>query len=316
MLRRLRVANADTLLLDGAPFNVTELCQTDSYSRNEGENSLVRAISLLAYQKLYARPRRRSAGPGTRDRSFVAKLSAANSGGGTWEPGWLVEWSDDSKVIVKKAGLRVYARADQVRLSMERKIGSHCRLRLGKELPFVSPGFYFALGDADDEMPSAADRLLRLYANLRAEGALRFIEHLTLGLNRASIPFRVKVLSDPSSFVRADAAVIYLRQSQYAKARPALQALHGHVRAHLHSETPLFSKCVARGFGIAEDPGGGESFGMHRCRAVASALALAYERKMKGQARLALARESLANSGVDARRPYLNAGSTDEYASW
>jgi hypothetical protein len=49
--------------------------------------------------------------------------------------------------------------------------------------------------------------------------------------------------------------------------------------------TPVFTKFLAPGLGLAEDPGQGDSFGQHRCRLLADAMILAYEQGKKAAMR-------------------------------
>lgn len=67
--------------------------------------------------------------------------------------------------------------------------------------------------------------------------------------------------------------------------------------------------------GIAEDPGNGLSFGEDRCNLVAQALlAASRERKLDRGSKLTTIAATFRNRGLDARRPYLSAGSSDPYS--
>ena len=54
---------------------------------------------------------------------------------------------------------------------------------------------------------------MRLYFHLAPAGAAPFVAAATRQLNAGRIPFRLKVLNDPSTFGRCDAGVLYLRSS-------------------------------------------------------------------------------------------------------
>ena len=93
------------------------------------------------------------------------------------------------------------------------------------------------------------------------------------------------------------------------------RGIHREVATELHPSVPLFSKPLASGLGVAEEPDNGESFGQQRCRLVAEALCDAH---LAGahthDERLRVVREHLARSGVDPDRPYLRSASEDVYA--
>jgi HopA1 effector protein family len=66
--------------------------------------------------------------------------------------------------------------------------------------------------------------------------------------------------------------------------------------------------------GLAEDPGDGQSFGMHRAALLARAAVRAHELGCtSAPERAAVVSETFDEQGLDVDRPYLNAGSTDHY---
>ena len=89
--------------------------------------------------------------------------------------------------------------------------GACVKLRLPKELLGISPGYYFALSDREDPSDDHS-RQVRLYWNLRADGAAVFLHAATSLLNEAHIFFKLKVLNDASSYIRCDAGVLYVHQ--------------------------------------------------------------------------------------------------------
>ncbi len=191
--------------------------------------------------------------------------------------------------------------------------GANLILRPGriKELRAISPGFYTALSDArlDSGTP-----LLRIYWNLRPEGAVPFIRQSTQMLNELSIPFRAKVVNDPLFFKRCDAAVLYVPRRQHREIWPVIGALHRSLRRHLKSLTPVFAKRIDRGIAVAEDPPGQESFGQHRCGIVADGLVRAHEKqRTTTAARIDEVIAQFRRRGLSFCRPFLNHGSKDVY---
>ena len=94
--------------------------------------------------------------------------------------------------------------------------------------------------------------------------------------------------------------------------RPLLRALG----PHLADGAPAFSKPLARGLALAEQPAGGQRFGEQRCRLLAEAIVAAGAAGARtAQARLAVVREHFAAAGVGLDTPYLQTGSADAYVA-
>ena len=114
--------------------------------------------------------------------------------------------------------------------------------------PNLSPGYFLLIGDAP--IPQD-DGIVRLYWHLTPEGAARWLQSATAALNARTLPFHLKVLHSPHLFTRCDAGVLYLRQSAFVAAKPALRDIYAHVEAELRSEVPAFTKSLAPGIGLA-----------------------------------------------------------------
>lgn len=251
--------------------------------------------------------------------SFVAKLSVANSGTGSWEGGWRIHAVETSDTIsVTRQGLMVWASSRECSVAEKSPIGpgTAVRLRFPKELLGISGGFYVALGN---KAPSLDDRkdLLRIYWNLTAEGAAQFVRIVTTALNGGNIPFRLKVLRDPYLFTRCDAGVLYFPRSDFRIASAILRKVHAQTIGLLKPAIPAFTKTLAYGVGLAENPDSGESFGQNRCRLVADAAIRAYEQgKRSVEDQLQCVSEVFSENGINLTAPYLNGGSKDDYERW
>jgi hypothetical protein len=83
----------------------------------------------------------------------------------------------------------------------------------------------------------------------------------------------------------------------------------------LKASTPAFTKPLAPGLGLSEDPAGGlDSFGMTRCGLLADAALRAAELgAVTIPERLDVVAARFAEDGIDLDAPYLNSGSTDRY---
>jgi len=143
----------------------------------------------------------------------------------------------------------------------------------------------------------------RAYWHLCREGALPAVRALRL-LDEQGLSYHFKVLNDPGQFVRCDAAVLYAPRESMGD--PALAAFCRALAPWLRPGTPAFARPVAKGVALADDPGGGESFGLHRCRLAAQGL-LAAQRD--GRDRLAAMEEELRKAGLDA--PHLAPGRSE-----
>jgi hypothetical protein len=79
--------------------------------------------------------------------------------------------------------------------------------------------------------------------------------------------------------------------------------------------SPAFTKVLANGLGLAEDPGGNTSFGMHRCELLAALLCQSATVGLKTtDEKLAFIDEAFRSAGYNLDTPYLNPGSSDHYA--
>jgi hypothetical protein len=94
-------------------------------------------------------------------------------------------------------------------------------------------------------------------------------------LNRVHVPFHMKLRTNWMAWHRSDNLVAYVPSVQRKDALLAVAALSGKLQKSVHPEMPLCTMSVLPGVAWADDPGTGESFGRHRCRLLASALARA-----------------------------------------
>ena len=141
-----------------------------------------------------------------------------------------------------------------------------------------------------------------------------FLHAVTTRLNRSELPFSIKVLDDPSRFTRCDAAVLYVEKETYLEVVNQLCAVYREVAHFLKPETPVFTKSLAPGVGLAEDPGRSESFGQHRCRLLAEGAVRCHEQGVRSlEMRLRVVAGCFEEEGVSLGTPYLNPNSHDDY---
>jgi hypothetical protein len=245
----------------------------------------------------YGRPvpaRWGEAQPLSGDSRLLGELSRANSGRGSWERGWTIERVDRGEVVATRARLRVRVPLSHCRPPRQGP-RAEVRLRLPKELPWLSPGFWLAVSDAPAE-----DFAVRVYWNVTREGAPPLVEALTTWLNGESVPFRLKVADHPFRFARHDAAVLYLDGDVFPSVRATLAELAVALARHLRPGTPAFTLELAPGVGLAEDAGG-QSFGAQRCGMLAEAIVRSHEGPHGG---VRVAAALFAEHGVDIDAPY------------
>jgi hypothetical protein len=245
--------------------------------------------------------------PVASDPRLATALSDANAGSGSWEPGWTVDRHDGDGAIVATPRLRVRGSTVECRADNGGPIrpGVAVSVRLPKELPALSPGFFMVLGAAEFEGVTSG-ATLRAYWHITASGAPALVRALSSRLNTETVPFRLKVANHPARFDRCDAAVLYLPIEAFGEIRGMLADMGTALTSSLRPKVPAFTRALAPGVGLAESPPTGESFGGHRCGLLADGIVDAHEQGVAaGAARVDAVIESLAASGVKIDAPYL-----------
>jgi hypothetical protein len=235
---------------------------------------------------------------------LAATLSQANVGRGSWEAGWTVERIEDGEAVVTTSRVRARVPTRDCRPPAGLDPGAAVSVRVPKELPSLSPGFYTAVSDAPVTAESA-DGVLRAYWLVTRAGAPALMRALTGRLNASDVPFRLKIADHPHRLDRCDAAVLYLPGSSLEPVRETLREVAATLADHLRPSIPAFTLAFAPGVGLAEDNGGAESFGIRRCRLLAEAIVRAHADGLTAPgARLAAVTERFAADGVEIDAPY------------
>lgn len=258
------------------------------------------------------------------DVTFYEQLHDSNCGEGYFSPGWLiVREESDGSLAVNKGGLTLHIDR-QLHLHPDTpstQVGETVAIRLPKNL--VQNGFYMAVGNVGANHPHAdSDRpveIVRIYFNLSPEGAVAVMNSLTRQLNHLSLPFSFKALYNPSDYGRYDSAVLYFDKRDYSSILPVLQTVYAEHRSHFKAETPLFTKFLAPGLALAEEPNSKfaeqESFGTHRCQIVANGLLEAKQQEDESpEARIIAILNQFSLLGIELQCSYLNADSEDVYS--
>ncbi|HEY0590166.1 MAG TPA: T3SS effector HopA1 family protein [Thermoanaerobaculia bacterium] len=239
------------------------------------------------------------------DPAWVARLSRANRSRACRDGGWREIGRSAGEAIVGKNGVRVTVSADDVRRDRDARVS----ILVPRELLRMSPGYYLALGEA--YLPDVP--LFRVYLNVTPEGALSLLRSATSILNDASVPFRLKVAAHEGAFGRCDSAVLYAPRRDRAAIFAMLGSTVPRLSGLLRPDVPVFTKRVAPGVGLAEEPDTSESFGESRCAILADALIRSASRAATLEHRMRAVRRAFARHGIPLEKSFLNAGSADVY---
>ena len=148
---------------------------------------------------------------------------------------------------------------------------------------------------------------LRCYLNVRPDAAPRVFRTVVGGLESAGVVFAAKLLDNPANFGRPDAAVFYTtRADAAALVRCATAAWSAEA---FGAEVPAFTREVAPGIAVADDPGDGASFGFHRCGLIARGLSAASA--PDPHVRLGAIIDAFLQAGIDPARPHLGPGQAE-----
>jgi hypothetical protein len=254
------------------------------------------------------------------DIDFYNRLHQSNQGQGYFSKGWqIIREESDSSVAVINNGLTLHIDRDRHLQPEERsaQIGDTVAIRLPKNC--VQKGFYMAVGDAGSENANGNNHtLVRIYFHLDPDGALAVMASLTAKLNQLSVPFSFKALYNPSDYKRYDSAVLYFDNSYYETVKPLLRDIYQEHQSHFQSEIPLFTKLLAPGLGLAEEPNAKfktkESFGTHRCQIVADSLLETWQKGDNSpEARMKAILDNFSRLGIELEYSYLNAEAEDIY---
>jgi hypothetical protein len=258
------------------------------------------------------------------DVSFYERLHESNCGEGYFDPGWsVIKEEPDDILVVTKGGLKLHIQREKHLKPVERSalIGDLVAIRLPKNR--VQNGFYMAVGNlgfgylvVNGKQPVT----VRIYFNLTPEGSVAVMKNLTQHLNDLEIPFCFKVLYNPKEYRRTDSGVLYFDQRDYRRIREILQVVYEKNQSYFLPEIPLFTKRLAPGLGLAEEPNQRfaekESFGMNRCQIVANGLLAAwYKGEESPDKRMQSIYEQFSLLKIDLKYIYLNADSEDIYQS-
>lgn len=290
----------------------------DPYSQ-----AFVSTLSAYFYEFAYSRPfisplPELAAQDLSTDTGLLEALSMANTTRDRWEHGWTIaQILQHGQISAQKGSITRNLWPGQFLskdgpASVPRQ-GAEISVFYARESRSLQTGFYYAFGE-EAEDPTDKVGLVRLYWNISFEGAPRLVGLITSRLNRFHVPFRVKFATARSQYARTDVSVVYISKRFFRITAELMLDIHPEIADALGEDVPLFSKRAAKGLGVAEDPGTGESFGQSRCRRMAESVWNCFQRgEQTTGARWDEFARLLREGGLDPLHTYLNSGSLDWY---
>jgi hypothetical protein len=256
------------------------------------------------------------------DTIFFERLHHNNYGTGYFDRDWtILAAEDDENLIVKKGGLKLHIDRERhlVASQQRSRVGDVVAIKMPKNM--MQSGFYMAIGDLGFDRQQTADTLVRVYFSVTPDGAVAVMNSLTKMLNAAKIVFSFKVLYNPQDYQRSDAGVLYFDKQYYPTVSDILALIHTEHRSHFLPHIPLFTKQLAMGLGLAEEPDlkfvERESFGMNRCQIVADGLLTAFYEGLDSEAeKMSEIVAQFATIGINLQHPYLNIDSENIYQAF
>jgi hypothetical protein len=337
LLQELKAICAELTIHDAHSYTFREVlhtlvpASTEDGTKNT-HSALIQSIGQQLYDQCYVREIKHSRSKVEVESQLVestkadslpldltASLTQANATTDDWDRGWKIyQIAASGKIFVQKAERSRAALAgayiSERMKSHGLQIGDWVSLRIYPANSELQAAFFHSFGrqlaDQFDDYSA-----VRLYFNIDAESASPLLAELSSVLNQYYVPFHFKTLVDTRQYGRADAAVLYIARRYYQFVVPLLAQIPALLGSGLHDPVPMFCQRIMCGIGVAEDPGTGESFGMHRCRVVAEGLVAAWDDGMQTiDDRVKSIQNRFEAYDLILEKPYLNPFSFDIFA--
>jgi hypothetical protein len=263
-------------------------------------------LAMRLYAEWYAAIRDQIEVPEDFPLDLVAVLRSAHAGSDTWEEGWIADRVSPSGRVIARRGkdVRLLERCDHVvvgRLGLLARSGDRLVVTGRRDVVDPDRGWWRTAGGSWSFARPPAN-LVRLYWNTSLPYLPELIRHLTALLAGTTTPWMVKCAIGMGAHGRADATLLFLTRAGAAALAEPLRTVAIAMADRARTIAPPFTFHVAPGLTAANDPGGGESFGEHRSRLIAEAVASFGPGDRQKAVESAIAR--LAADGVDIGRPF------------
>lgn len=236
----------------------------------------------------------------------VRALAQANRGKGPIVgPHRSLGTTDDGCHLIDLQGMRVAVPADHVVHFGGTGGDDALHVRLPNEQTWSSNGYYSAVGDLHGTAPLT----LRIYLNLAPGAVVPIMAWWTEQLNEACVPYVFKVRYDLEGWTqRTDVGVGLVPIERWGDIQPLLVDLHRGSPGLFRAAVPTLVAPVLPGVGVATQPAGLLSFGLHRSRVVAEAISRGLDARADVEAFVGIAAEVFRANGVDPEHPYRGLG--------
>jgi hypothetical protein len=251
---------------------------------------------------------------------FFQELHQNNFGDGYFDSDWLVIGEEKKELLpVRKNDLILHISPLRHLQPSDRqaKVGELVAVKMPVKL--VEPGYYIAVGNGGAINFQNRDlKIVNIYFHITAEGAIAIMSSLTQQLNQVKIPFNFKVLYNSDNYPSEDAATLSLESQHYEIVRPILKKIYLANRAYFKPEISLFTKLLAPGLSLAEEPNfknsALENFGLHYFQPIARGLIIAWQQGDDlPQQKVETIIEHFPEQQINLQYPYLNVNSKDIY---
>lgn len=147
--------------------------------------------------------------------------------------------------------------------------------------------------------------IVRAYWSSSWKHVGRVVREVTTDLEQLEVKYSLKCPLKVEQYSRVDSLVVYLEKASWSAVSARLRKTASRLEPYLRGKVPPLTKQLAAGFAMAEDPGGQQSFGESRCRALAPAVVSIWRNKaMSSDAKLEMLLQAILSSGIDPERPW------------
>jgi hypothetical protein len=294
---------------NGAP----EMAASDvtRYPNEPLTDPLVKSLAERLYAQYYCR-RTATRASRAEDTDMLDGLREANTSREGWVRGWEIVDRDEAGTVVVKNGARVRLAAPESYRVTDADRGHEVGMAVWRlrEDAASQPDYYYAIGEAlGDRYEDLVGS--RIYVNLSADAATRWMRCVTQDFNRYEVPFAFKVLRNAAAYGRVDSGVLYLPR-RHARFGVSIVMGLARVVGGLRRPTPLFTRRVASGIAISDNPPDGQSFGFTRMQLVAEGIVDAWRSRQDSvESRLGAISNRFRSAGLNLPRPWLNPGNVE-----
>lgn len=274
-------------------------------------NALTERLAGILYRKFYMNMQPAVEYASTDD-DLLMGLQQANASCGEIDKEWIVEKIDGPNVLVKRDNLykNININALKVDDMQSLQTGSVVSLQRKREDYTSQPGFYFSFGDKlDDDRNSI--HTTRMYLCISPDNATKWFHYLTTQLNRYQIPYEAKILRYRSAYRRTDRCIVYFGR-RYSQIVCSITVQIAQIYGGLDNAHPFMTRPIFPGIAIADNPYGGESFGLHRMRLIAEGIVRnRQDRKHSADDIVHSITDNFCYHGLNPRKPWLNPAMSD-----